>query len=261
MPWTQTPTLCLLLAAAVPPPAAAAAADVVPPGWHGVPVERRLDIDALRERCCVQYRVERGDTMARIAERECGDLDRLADFAAANEGLEPARLTIGQRLWVPPRGRAERLRFAYVNDSISPDGYAPVVAGQPVYARYGTFTFLVVDKEHRAAFEAEKTAENIERMQQAGQLTTFSGDSCSGLVRDGSAVTKIVEQITVTHDPDRGFGVASEVRLLDAAGRTVEDGRPAGSQVWLLLLSLTGAAVLLARRARRRAAGAADAAV
>lgn len=261
MAWMQSSTLGLLLTAAVLPPAAGAAAtpDVVPPGWHGVAVERRLDIDALRERCCVQYRVEEGDTLAKIAARQCGDPRRWTDFAAANEGLDPSRLTIGQRLWLPPRGRAERPRFAFVNDWISPESYAPVIAGQTVYAKYGTFTFLVVDGEHRAAFEAEKTAENIERMEQAGQLTTFSGDSYSGLVRDGSAVSKIVEQITVTHDPERGFGVASEVRLLDAAGRPVKNSRSLGRQVWLLLLSLAGAAVLLARRARRRATEAAGA--
>lgn len=251
-------TLCCLLAIAGPALPTPSAPDIVPPGWHGVDVERHLDLEALRDRCCVQHVVSAGETLSEIAARACGGAERAAEILALNPGVDPRRLDVGAALWLPPRTPGARLRFAFVNDWLSPESYRPVTIGQSVYAKYGTFTFLVVEDAHRARFEAEKSTENIERMAAADQLLTFSGESHDGLERNGSPVTRVVERVSVTYSDARGFAVKCRVSRLDASGDEVAGGtgRPVEADASLLLLSLAGAGALLAllrRRARATA--------
>jgi len=66
-----------------PPPAAAAATDGSPPVQANT------------------YTVRRGDTLWSIAQRTYADGKRWRDIVIANEGLDPAKLRIGQKIVLP----------------------------------------------------------------------------------------------------------------------------------------------------------------
>ena len=85
-------------AAPAAPLAATIAPDVIPRGWHGVDVRRDVDSEALRERCCVQYAIKKGDTLAAIAKRHLGGVQRMQALLDLNPDLEPRKLAIGQRI-------------------------------------------------------------------------------------------------------------------------------------------------------------------
>lgn len=47
------------------------------------------------------YVVQKGDTLSEIAQRQLGSADRWKDLVAANPGLDPRKLKVGQRLTLP----------------------------------------------------------------------------------------------------------------------------------------------------------------
>ena len=53
------------------------------------------------------YRVQRGDVLTRIAERELGTFKRYKEILALNPGIEPRSLVPGSALRMPPRVPAE----------------------------------------------------------------------------------------------------------------------------------------------------------
>ncbi|MEY2745142.1 MAG: LysM domain, partial [Planctomycetota bacterium] len=52
------------------------------------------------------YTVKSGDTLARIAERECGSAKMVAQIKALNPGLDPNKIKVGAKLNLPAQGGA-----------------------------------------------------------------------------------------------------------------------------------------------------------
>lgn len=254
---------CLATAAASPesaapptPRAAAAAPDMVPLGWRGVDVRRDVDSDVFRERCCVQYAVRKGDTLAAIAQRHLGGAQRALELIELNDGLEPTRLRIGQRIWLPPRDAKAPRRFVFLTATglgFQPTGYA---IGDRVYAKYSDYAFVVVDAAHVEQLQKTEGWDQIVAMQKEKKLQAATGTSVSPLVRNGSPVRRIVETIRVRCDQDGRYEVESSAQRFGADDKPIKKGAPLGErgEQWLLLLGLGGAGLVWRRR---RAAAAA----
>jgi len=88
--------------------------DVIPPDMRSISVARSVDLEQLRDRCCVQYVIKKGDSLSRIAERELGSIRRSADIATLNRGLQPRSMQTGARIWLPARDASAPLRFLYL---------------------------------------------------------------------------------------------------------------------------------------------------
>jgi beta-lactamase regulating signal transducer with metallopeptidase domain/LysM repeat protein len=66
----------------------------------------RAEVKSLRAQLAApappqEYTVQKGDTMARIAEQFLGDAKRAQEFLALNPGIDPQRLVVGQKVRLP----------------------------------------------------------------------------------------------------------------------------------------------------------------
>ena len=82
--------------------AAFAAPDIIIPNQRSIVVEAHVDLGALRARACLQHVVAEGDTLAAIARARLGSADRWPEIVALNGSLDPERLALGSRFWLPP---------------------------------------------------------------------------------------------------------------------------------------------------------------
>jgi len=51
----------------------------------------------------VDYTIQKGDTLWSIAKKHLGDGKRWKDIVAANPGLKPEKLKVGQKIVIPPK--------------------------------------------------------------------------------------------------------------------------------------------------------------
>jgi nucleoid-associated protein YgaU len=80
------------------------------------------------------YRVQKGDTLAKISQATLGDANRWQDIVAANPGLNPKRLKIDMVLQIPTRGGtsvAGAPTKAPKKDAPGPNSFAPNPEGGP----------------------------------------------------------------------------------------------------------------------------------
>jgi hypothetical protein len=82
--------------------AAFAAPDVIIPNQRSIVVETHVDLGALRARACLQHVVAEGDTLIAIARAHLGSAERWPEIVALNRSLDPERLALGSRFWLPP---------------------------------------------------------------------------------------------------------------------------------------------------------------
>ncbi|MCE9590402.1 MAG: LysM peptidoglycan-binding domain-containing protein [Planctomycetes bacterium] len=89
-------------ASATPPPplepAAPVAAPAPAPAPVPVPAETYAPAPAAGAR---SYTVKKGDTLYGIARREYGDARKVKDIIAANPGLDPNKIKVGQKINLP----------------------------------------------------------------------------------------------------------------------------------------------------------------
>lgn len=252
--------LCLLATggAASPTPTAwppAPGLDIIQPGWRGVDVTRKVDVQALRQRCCVQYRVRKGDTLAAIARRFLGAASRYAELGELNKGLDPSRLTIGQRIWLPPRDPKAPKTFVYLTQTRPFQPPRPYALGDRVFAKWGEFAFLVVGADHRAELKDLDSWDQVVAMERAKKLLVARGKSQGGYVRSSSKVVRMTETVRVCRDRGGRLRVETLVERFDADDKPIiKDAKlDDGGQMWLLLCSLGGVG-LVWRRGRAVAA-------
>lgn len=237
-------------AASAAPLAATIAPDVIPRGWHGVDVRRDVDSEVLRERCCVQYAIKKGETLAVIAKRHLGGVQRMQELLDLNPDLEPRKLTIGQRIWLPARDAKAPERFVFLTQTRrmhKPKGYA---IGDRVYSKWGEYAFVIVGAEHVAELRKTKGWDKVIAMQHDKKLQTLTGKSVSGLVRDGSPVRRIVETVRIGCDKDGTYRIEREVTRFGADDKPIKKDAKLGDggQQWLLLVGLGGAGLVWRRR-------------
>lgn len=231
--------------------------DVVPDGHRGVPVERQADISALRESCCVQYVVQKGDTLGKIAVALLGAASRHREIAALNPDVEPDRLSVGQRLWLPRRQAdlEEPVRFVYWSDFSGLAHARPLAMGEPLRGRYGSYSLALVPASLHEAFVAkrEEGREAMDAFVEQHRIEVVQGTSCGRYVKDGSKVASKSETVRVVRGDDGRFSIESEVVNYD------KDGKPLGADAakkgdseaaWLLLLAAAAGAGLVYWRVR-----------
>lgn len=253
--------LCLLTAAHSPDPAAPDAPDVIPLGCRYVIAEQEVQIDALRDHCCVQYKIKAGDTLVKIASTQLGDARRYPEIQALNPGADPRRLQLHDCIWLPPRHAEHPYQFVYLNTWPGSDfDSTPYVMGERLVARYGGLALLIVDASERDKVAKSREWDEIVALQDAKKLQVLSGNPASGYYENDSSIDRITETFEVVRDDKGRFHLEHDVRYFDALGRPIqpaaanaEEREEDGSQVWLLLLSLGGAG-LIALRIYRRAA-------
>lgn len=237
-------------AAPAAPLAATIAPDVIPRGWHGIDVRRDVDSEVLRERCCVQYVIRKGETLHTIAKRHLGGVQRMQALLDLNPDLEPNKLTVGQRIWLPARDAKAPERFVFLTQTRrmhKPKGYA---IGDRVYSKWGEYAFVIVDAEHVAQLRKTKGWDQVVAMQNDKKLQTLTGKSVSGLVRDGSPVRRIVETIRIRSDKDGNYSLVSEAERFGADDKPIKKDAKIddGGEQWLLLFGLGGAGLVWRRR-------------
>ncbi len=267
---TTTPlsALLLTLVGLAPGHHPAQPPDVIPPGMHSISVERSVDLSQLRERCCVSYVLQKGDTLASIAQRQLGGPRRMQELLELNPGLKPAAMTIGRRIWLPARDPAAPRRFLYLAHWGPQSDVTPFAAtdSYPTYwaLRWG---FVVVDEDHRAALLARtapkkgtrgrsKVEETVLEMAKAKELLFLPVKTTSAVVKTGSGITRKVEQIQLLCDDKGRVSTRCKLRSFDKKGRELSAGGRR-DQSLLLLLGLVGAGWLALSRRRRVATAAA----
>ena len=102
--------LALALCSIAATPRPVVVPDIVTRGYHGIAVERTAEIGALHDVACVNYVVKQGDTMTSIARAVLGSEERVDEIADLNPDVDPRRMKIGSKLWLPPRLQRTRTR-------------------------------------------------------------------------------------------------------------------------------------------------------
>ena len=269
--------LALLSVHEHPGPLPVARPDVVPGFPRGVRVDGRLDLSGVRDRCCVQYVVKKGDTLAAIAARELGSAGRLADLLALNPELEPSRMTVGTRIWLPARAAVTEPLYLYMATWDRPSfddaelGQAPLKSLKPLaetdaYPHTGDVAWgiFVVDERHRegllalaAAKDRARSVAEIQQMVKKGKLSFVQVDSHPGVVAGQAAerVVRVKETVRLVRGKDGRYAAQFERKSFDKKNRLVPHKESSGTkqQAWLLLIGLMGAGWLVLR-GRRHAA-------
>lgn len=254
--------------------------DVVAGFPHGVRVDGSLDLSAVRSGCCVQYVIQKGDTIASISKRALGAAERYVDIAALNPKLDAARLKPGARIWLPAKDAAAAPLFLYMATWDRPSfreaklGQAPLKSLRPLaetdaYPHSGDVAWgiFAVDDRHRRGLVAlaaqrdrARAIAEITQMVQAKKLAFVLVDSHPGIVagEDAESVVRVKERVRLVRDREGVFAAQCALEHFDKSGKVVRRKQQKGvkQQVWLLLVSLMGACWVLSRRARTRAAAA-----
>lgn len=232
--------------------------DVVPPDTKPIEVTTKLELGPLADTMRMHYEVQKGDTMTSIAKTRLGAAERTADLAAANPGVDPDKLAVGQLLWLPAKDPAVKGACLWVGMTPSRDPM-PWVANKALpHARYGVYTLYVVpsglldgatgDAKKRDALLASDKVERIE------------GRTIGRYQPKNSPVHRAEATLTVVAAADGTLKIETKVVWYDAEGKVLPVGadgnvvapKPKKSLFLLLLLSLCGGGWLV-WRARQRA--------
>ncbi|MCA8952258.1 MAG: LysM peptidoglycan-binding domain-containing protein, partial [Planctomycetes bacterium] len=140
--------------------------DIIPDGHRGVKVQTILDLGPLADSTCLQYEIEKGDTLEAIARTRLGSAERVGDIVARNPTLTPERLQVGQKLWLPPKQAAVKAPSYLFLEVPFSGPIAPISApvrrqvepltmpGEVPFSRYGSYVLHVVPEQHLLAFTA-----------------------------------------------------------------------------------------------------------
>ena len=257
------PLLALALCSIAATPRPVVVPDIVTRGYHGIAVERTAEIGALHDVACVNYVVKQGDTMTSIARAVLGSEERVDEIADLNPDVDPRRMKIGSKLWLPPRRpdtEAPR-RFAFYSPFPMGWGPVPLTLGQPLVARYASFTITLVPEDQLTAYREAIEAGNeaLRKFLEQKKFELVEGSSCGNQVRDGSPVHRRKETVRIVRGENGRFRVENEVVSFDRDGKVVDENEQAdkdGDEQALLLLLLAaaggGAVLLRMRRASTR---------
>lgn len=250
------PRLCAAAALLCPP-------DILPEGKKGVLVEVRVDLGPLADRVCVACEVQKGDTLSSLAKQHLGAAERAGEITAQNDGIEPTKLQIGQRLWLPPKdGKVADPTYLFVRPAMVGRA-SPVVLGAPLPpGRLPVHRFYLVPKAHLSTFAAlgRNEAEVTKFAEQHG-IQVVEASSPGRYVDRDSPIGKI--QATIRFDVDDKGAILTSCRAepFDKDGKPIAAPAPKSGagptaepkKQWLLLLLAAAGGGWLWHRARRQA--------
>lgn len=246
--------------------------DILPEGMKGVRVETRIELGPIALTSCLEHVVVAGETLGAIAKSHLGDAKLFPAIAALNPGLDPDRLTVGQKLWLPPRGPL-------------PDGQTPTFlfldAARPAQVqvhpladtlllnpppRYGRVALWLVPQAALAEFQGvlanRKTLrDGLEAMAKAGTVRRLEASTPGRLVERESPMHRRLDTLRVQPAGEAALElVLASSEGFDEQGRKLDAVAPAkaktdkdGEALLLLLLAGGGLAGLGLLAARRRA--------
>lgn len=253
--------------------------DVVVPGTRGIKVEMTLDASVLADHCCVQHVVKKGETLSQIAANHRkhlltgsdGSADRIQkttveDIVALNPGLQPDKLAIGQRIWMPPRIPAAKKTentFVFIDQSHPFGGLGtPFSPSDAVRAPYrGQTAFRFVPASQLADFQ--KTAKSrdwkrIDAYKKAKDIPVLSVATSGHRVWDESPVHSCKDKVTIARDKAGKFTAKLDSVAYDKEGKVVPPkvrNKNYGKNkrwMWLLILPSIAGGWLLVRNRRQR---------
>jgi LysM repeat protein len=280
---------CLIALAGIPATAtpyaaatrgAAAFPDIVMPGTRGIKVELQIDAQVLIDHCCVQHVVTKGDTLAKIAANHrkhlmtgnTGSLDRIQettvkDILTLNPGLNPDKLVINQRIWMPPRIPAAiktENTFVFI-DQLGPffsggtdRGFAPT--DKMIARRRANTVFWLVPASQMEIYTKVKQArrwQEIESLKKSGKVQTLMTSRSAHTVWDESPVHSCKDTITIERSKEGVLSAKLTSVAYNKAGEVVspteriKDHRKNKSGMWFLLLPFFGGGWLLWRSRRQ----------
>jgi len=252
-------------------PAASPKPDIVPRNSKSVSVTTTLDLGPLSDKVCLQYVIVPGDSLEKIAKLTLGSRRRWEEILDQNPGLDPRRMKVGARIWLPPRdAKATPRRYVYVDAPHSGEILPLTTSLQLQDSRYAAYVVYVVPEAQLATF-LKKVKKNrrggpilhpetdAELHAAIAQLTaTVAGR----YVGKDSPIAKITCALEIRADAKGRLSIRTATTLLDKDGKKVEAGRAkskkpkegdAEEQFLLLLLAGAGGTYLMLR-ARQPAA-------
>jgi len=276
IPATTTPSPAAIRGAAAFP-------DLVTPGTRRIKVELQIDAQALIDHCCVQHVIANGDTLTKIAANhrkhmmtgKTGSLDRIQattakDILALNPGLNPDKLVINQRIWMPPRIPAaiktENI-FVFMDQSGpfstggTDRGFAPT--DKMIARRRGNTGFWLVPASQMEIYAKVKKArdwQGIESMKKSGKIQTLTTNGSAHSVWDESPVHNCKDTITIERSKKGVLSAKLTSIAYDKAGQVVppnernKNHRQNKRGMWFLLLPFLGGGWLLWQIRRQRSA-------
>lgn len=254
---------CLVTVAAVP--------DIVTPGTRVIDVEVRMEARPLIDHCCVQRVVAKGETLSKIAishrYKSSPNPTSVEEILALNPGLAPGKLSVGQRLWMPPRipgPDTEEKMFVFVSSlwggATPTRAYAP--SDKIATSRRGTYSITLVPEcaiaEWTKALEKGTPFEDYRKLEEQGKMKVLQQEGSQIMVWDESPVYSCVDTIKIKRSDKGQYSTELSSVAYDKAGKVVPQlrrivKRDASKQgLPLILLPMMGAGWLLARRRRRQ---------
>ena len=258
---------------------AAAIPDVVTPGTRGIRVALTIESQALRDDCCVQHIVAKGDTLSIIAANHRKDLlakdrdstDRdlattVDDIVALNAGLEPSKLTVGQRIWMPPRNpdaaKTENT-FVFIAQGWRLHGFGkPFAPAAKIVAPARCETmFMLVPASELAAYTKITKSGNynaLSKWKETGKFQSLMTVGSSVRVWNESPVFTCQDTITIERSDEGVLSAKLTSVAYDKGGKVVtasernKDYRKDREMNWLLLLPFFGGGWLLWSMRRQR---------
>lgn len=236
-----------------------AAPDIIIPNQRSIVVEAHVDLGALRARACSQHVVAEGDTLVAIARAHLGSADRWPEIVALNPSLDPERLALGSRFWLPPAGAeggdaaeaGEPLLVFRGKAHIGWRGFVEALTTATLKggAKLGDAeTLLVAPLARRIEVEAalglergswERAAHALEQ----GLVTRIDRTATWPVLSAPDDVARRVDALRVVEWPDGGYSMAlvSSVAY-DESGAVIpaaESSEPAPVEVGELVLDAT----------------------
>lgn len=240
--------------------------DIVVPGTRSIESELRIEARLLLDHCCVQHVIAKGDTLSALAltHREQPLLTTVKEIVALNPGLNPNKLAVGQRIWMPPKFTSPGTEniFVFLDQSWPKTLGRPFAPADKVRApRRGDTSFLLVPESMIRAYHEAKTSRQWQGTQvflESENVQVLTCGSSGGSVWDESPVYSSKDTITMERSKKGVFSAKLTTVSYDKAGKVVppsevnKDHRTSKQGMWFLLLPLIGGGWLLRRTQRQR---------
>lgn len=244
--------------------------DIVIPGTRGIKVELQINAQALIDHCCVQYVIAKGDTLSQIAAKHRNHTvaTTVEDILALNPGLNPNKLVVSQRIWMPPRIPATTSKentFVFLAKSWSigslklEHGYAPTDKVTPSRRIAHAFWLIPASQwDNYAKLQKARDWDGLDNLKKAGKIQSLTTGGSSHSVWDESPVYSCKDKITIERSSKGMFSAKFTSVAYDKAGKVVspeeriKDHRKNKKGMWFLMLPLFGGGWLLWRSRRQR---------
>jgi hypothetical protein len=242
------------------------APDIVPDNVKGIKSSNRIELGVLADHVFVQHVVEKGETLTSIAKASLGEAGRTAEVIAANPGIDPDHLRIGQRVWLPPKDASTK-DPVYLYLGIPRRQLEPLVPSAPLpYTHYGSYQLYLVPAAQLSAWQKNTYVRNwdaaADQMVTEKKVEALKGESAGHFVPTNSPIERAEATLFVEKDKDGKLSIRQTVVCFDKNGKRIEAEKAADGeappdpkqQALLLLFAVGGGAWLLLRARQQRLA-------